>query len=123
MELRHRLLLRDAHASLLRDPSFVTNKTDSFQGVIDYIWCHSLLLTSVLSSSIVFFHVTCCRYTPAAFRLSKILDPRPNAEFNAKYPFSGLLPSPVAPSDHVLIAAEFDMVGRCVGSRARVVGG
>jgi mRNA deadenylase 3'-5' endonuclease subunit Ccr4 len=39
VELRHRLLLRDSHASLLRDPAFVTNKTDSFQGVIDYIWC------------------------------------------------------------------------------------
>ena len=42
----------------------------------------------------------------------RVLDPRPNAEFNTKYPFSGVLPSPVAPSDHVLIAAEFDMVGR-----------
>jgi mRNA deadenylase 3'-5' endonuclease subunit Ccr4 len=38
VELRHRLLLRDSHAALLRDPSFVTNKTDAFQGVIDYIW-------------------------------------------------------------------------------------
>lgn len=53
-----------------------------------------------------------CRYTPAAFRLSRILDPRPNAEFNAKYPFCNVLPSPVSPSDHVLIAAEFDLVGR-----------
>lgn len=91
VELRHRLLLRDSHAALLRDPSFVTNKTDAFQGVIDYIW-----------------------YTPAAFRLSRILDPRPNAEFNAKYPFCNVLPSPVSPSDHVLIAAEFDLVGSMV---------
>ena len=89
VDLRHRLLLRDSHASLLRDPAFVTNKTDSFQGVIDYIW-----------------------FTPAAFRLSRILDPRPNVEFGAKFAFGGVLPSPVAPSDHVLIAAEFDMVGR-----------
>ena len=63
-----------------------------------------------------------CRYTPAAFRLSRILDPRPNPEFNAKYPFSGVLPSPVSPSDHVLLAAEFDMVGRSVSAWSSLAG-
>jgi hypothetical protein len=108
VELRHRLLLRDSHASLLRDRAFVTNKTDAFQGVIDYIWFAALRRHSRAIADVYCQH----RYTPAAFRLSRILDPRPDAEFNTKYPFSGVLPSPVAPSDHVLIAAEFDMVGR-----------
>jgi len=79
-ELRHGLQLRDSHEFLGKD--IITNYTAGFVGVLDYIW-----------------------YTAERLRATRVLD-QVDAETLAAHT---ALPSPQYSSDHIALAAEFEL--------------